>query len=167
MLSFNLGNSCKFFNNILLPALKIFVFRQRIEMPTPYVREVYVHSPGTSAPAHRSIPTHVGFTLRCPFVSALLAVHPHARGVYVYTYFLRSRVAGPSPRTWGLRPPESLRAASLRSIPTHVGFTLVPRPAPRPTTVHPHAHGVYCMMSALSSHPLGPSPRTWGLRIPE
>ena len=72
-------------------------------MPTPYVREVYVHSPGTSAPAHRSIPTHVGFTLRCPFVSALLAVHPHARGVYVEEANKRSYIAGPSPRTGGLQ----------------------------------------------------------------
>ena len=57
-------------------------------MPTPYMREVYVHSPGTSAPALRSIPTHVGFTQE-----ALIAL---------------DMMDGPSPRMWGLRPQKTL-----------------------------------------------------------
>ena len=75
-------------------------------------------------------------------------------------------MAGPSPRTWGLRWRGSSGPPSGRSIPTHVGFTPVDREAPGWLPVHPHARGVYCAVFPPGLAPGGPSPRTWGLHDP-
>ena len=118
------------------------------------------------APAIRSIPTCVGFT-----------VEHNASKV---------RHGGPSPRAWGLRmspvvhtrsPPVHPHVRGVyadhpgqqrhpeRSIPTCVGFTHWARRRGRWRAVHPHVRGVYDMADLVSQLGTGPSPRAWGLRL--
>ena len=94
-------------------------------MPTPYVREVYVHRPDTPAPGPRFIPTYVGFTLPTFWSRPRKKVHPHARGVYQLSRDEELAQFGPSPRTWGLRMDIAAHMETGRSIPTHVGFTMM------------------------------------------
>ena len=112
----------------------------------------------------RSIPTHVGFTQDGRAVAASVAVHPHARGVYITLNGAVGNYTGPSPRTWGLRICILPTPRWFRSIPTHVGFTLNTTPPRSGTAVHPHARGVYDQKTGSKRNALGPSPRTWGLR---
>ena len=72
---------------------------------------------------YRSIPTHVGFTKAKVLITSV--------------------TFGPSPRMWGLRRIQSALELLQRSIPTHVGFTTPRHMVTPPTTVHPHACGVY------------------------
>ena len=91
----------------------------------------------------RSIPTHVGFTQDGRAVAASVAVHPHARGVYITLNGAVGNYTGPSPRTWGLRICILPTPRWFRSIPTHVGFTTKKRGQNGMHSVHPHARGVY------------------------
>jgi len=78
-----------------------------------------VHSGG----ATRTIPTHVGRTIRNTDCVSHCADHPHARGENGCHIVLIIIGRGPSPRTWG----ELIRAEDIaedgRTIPTHVGRT--------------------------------------------
>ena len=123
--------------------------------------------PGRSAPArscHRSIPTHVGFTpegllLRTERLRSIpthvgftrlfsvlkhgVTVHPHACGVYTFDRSSSIKTSGPSPRMWGLRMHITHTIKTVRSIPTHVGFTWPVCTSSKLPSVHPHACGVY------------------------
>ena len=132
----------------------------------------------------RSIPTHVGFTIRPHRHYQIPSVHPHARGVYWSSNSASIPICGPSPRTWGLRPLHARHVALGRSIPTHVGFTQKSESDKDAFAVHPHARGVYVpdvhgsafLLRSIPTHVgftalpsrrrvwhFGPSPRTWGL----
>ncbi len=97
-------------------------------------------------------------------LAAITSVHPHACGDYLVPGTRLLLEVGPSPRVWGLRPPQGSGALGGRSIPTRVGTT--PGPGPRETSapVHPHACGDYITSAASSGGRPGPSPRVWGLR---
>ena len=114
----------------------------------------------------RSIPTHVGFTKPASSPSPCWPVHPHARGVYSCGICGTTTRNGPSPRTWGLPGSEFQLSEIRRSIPTHVGFTWSKRTIGVTSPVHPHARGVYVFIETISMEIVGPSPRTWGLRLP-
>ena len=64
-------------------------------------------------------------------------------GFTFYYKIEKSGSVGPSPHTWGLRPPG---AASWSC-----------------TAVHPHIRGVYARFSEPVCFAVGPSPHTWGL----
>ncbi len=111
----------------------------------------------------RSIPTCVGFTFFAAGEYGSETVHPHVRGVYISKYFFISRISGPSPRAWGLRPRVNRVLDIGRSIPTCVGFT---EPGCQPIllgAVHPHVRGVYKNKEGTRGRIYGPSPRAWGL----
>ena len=91
----------------------------------------------------RFIPTHVGFTVTPRSERGVLAVHPHARGVYGRENTKGYDECGSSPRTWGLLRTSKVVRMQTRFIPTHVGFTLEVR------------------RGAVTNY--GSSPRTWGL----
>ena len=112
--------------------------------PSPRAWGLLVQAPGR-AEADRSIPTCAGFTSAATSPSAVLAVHPHVRGVYARCTRATLPLVGPSPRAWGLPGRVRRWVQSMRSIPTCVGFT-TERLLPRLTWD-------------------GPSPRAWGLRI--
>ena len=95
----------------------------------------------------RSIPTYVGFTGRRSPGGSPSSVHPHIRGVYG-SY-------------------QHIQPAQVRSIPTYVGFTHRPPGGGVRTAVHPHIRGVYCGRVKASGESCGPSPHTWGLRVPD
>ena len=97
-------------------------------------------------PVGRSIPTYVGFTSECGRPQQTMPVHPHIRGVYHKVVFSRVRL--------------------LRSIPTYVGFTTPAGSVLSRPPVHPHIRGVYSPFHDSGSPRIGPSPHTWGLRVP-
>ena len=112
----------------------------------------------------RSIPTYVGFTTAGWTCPPPPTVHPHIRGVYDWSKIARRISIGPSPHTWGLRPPPHLHDPGGRSIPTYVGFTKNLEVALMIISVHPHIRGVYTAAAVASNVLAGPSPHTWGLR---
>ncbi|KAF0093301.1 MAG: hypothetical protein E1N59_2993 [Puniceicoccaceae bacterium 5H] len=93
------------------------------------------------------------------------AVHPHAGGEYLHVHSKIRPRYGPSPRGWGI--PASCRSEGRRqrSIPTRVGNTAQPEPAPGQPAVHPHAGGEYRPRSGRRNRHSGPSPRGWGIPI--
>ena len=134
----------------------------------PHIRGVYDLIYQLLHVLQRSIPTYVGFT---------------AGEVVTDIYF-----DGPSPHTWGLRSHQAffsyffpvhphirgvygsyqhIQPAQVRSIPTYVGFTHRPPGGGGRTAVHPHIRGVYCGRVKASGESCGPSPHTWGLRVPD
>src|ERR1019366_6710307 len=95
-------------------------------------------------PALRTIPTHVGRTVKRDASQSVSADHPHARGENLGSQASQFEGGGPSPRTWGeLADPAGI-APRFRTIPTHVGRT----------------HQFDCLVRQWN----GPSPRTWGER---
>ncbi len=138
-------------------------------------------------PGGRSIPTCVGTTTR-PRTSRAdppvhphvrgdydgrgqeprqphLPVHPHVRGDYWGGRLGQGRLAGPSPRAWGLLGNTLLNPSRKRSIPTCVGTTGFSWPTSLllvrsiPTCV-----GTTRTEATPASAIAGPSPRAWGLR---
>ena len=71
----------------------------------------------------RTIPTRVGITQGLGNDPQAIADHPHARGDYVRQVRIRCRVAGPSPRAWGLPDANLADLEAARTIPTRVGIT--------------------------------------------
>ena len=112
---------------------------------------------------HRSIPTCVGNTHERRTHCADRAVHPHVRGEYCCTLWLAWRMAGPSPRAWGIPLAAVMVCGRLRSIPTCVGNTWCPPEAPATLSVHPHVRGEYSSSSSPRASAGGPSPRAWGI----
>ncbi len=135
----------------------------------------------------RSIPTRVGTTAASPGPLPGGAVHPHACGDYALVGLPLGNAYGPSPRVWGLRGSGGGRRGLHRSIPTRVGTTSAAGLLWLPAAVHPHACGDYgsrsagCSGRTVHPHacgdyaraegsywgPTGPSPRVWGLRLPQ
>src|SRR5262249_19086307 len=72
------------------------------------------------------------------------------------------RPVGPSPRTWGERVRGSISIVVERTIPRHVGRTIVRRRVPEQDSDHPHARGENGPIGSRAYCQHGPSPRTWG-----
>ena len=90
------------------------------------------------------------------------AVHPHACGEHCASLPAVVASAGSSPRSWGALAQVALDPRLERSIPTHVGNTVV-----FPTwwlcgPVHPHARGEHLRCRRGIRPSRGSSPRTWG-----
>ena len=89
-------------------------------------------------------------------------VHPHARGEQIPINHISGRNRGSSPRPWGTdgyAEPEDL---PLRFIPTPVGNSSSGGVAASNKSVHPHARGEQVLITRISSHVTGSSPRPWG-----
>ena len=156
MLSFNLGNSCRF-----------FIFRATSFGISPRMWGLQDNAAVFDF-LTRFIPTHVGFTssisfrhshvcgssphmwglrLSFSFIRLSTPVHPHTCGVYATVNSQREvcdrfipthvgfthtnlaepkRILGSSPHMWGLRFLCQLTVNIRRFIPTHVGFTQLP-----------------------------------------
>jgi len=110
----------------------------------------------------RTIPTHVGRTVGCTWRGRRTPDHPHARGENENRQPTTTSVSGPSPRTWGERPVDIGRGLRARTIPTHVGRTLVWNLHCGKWTDHPHARGENFCKNLERAGVSGPSPRTWG-----
>ena len=115
--------------------------------------------------AYRTIPTHVGRTRSSPRSSTTPTDHPHARGENTSTRRWRNSKSGPSPRTWGELASERSELGVARTIPTHVGRTIVVDDCLNVAPDHPHARGENSFGKLIVSLMLGPSPRTWGERL--
>ncbi len=115
-----------------------------------------------SCTTRRSIPTHVGKTLRAASIWAIAAVHPHPRGENDDRGLGVDGHLGPSPPTWGKLELVSPRSGLSRSIPTHVGKTRAEGSARRVHLVHPHPRGENWKGKAEGTAHTGPSPPTWG-----
>ena len=129
--------------------------------PSPHTwgfRRVYL----TTRPPGRSIPTYVGFSHWHKYIWFPFSVHPHIRGVFCNACFRVSFSRGPSPHTWGFRLLFPTKHKQPRSIPTYVGFSLVPTSRIHPVPVHPHIRGVFVHKGEVLSPGEGPSPHTWG-----
>ena len=94
-----------------------------------------------------------------------------------------TRVAGPSPRAWGLQALAEGPELLFRAIPTCVGTTgwlrenapgssghphvrgdyALDHPVHGLIAGHPHVRGDYFRLRGQADLPLGPSPRAWGL----
>ena len=92
------------------------------------------------------------------------AVHPHACGEYTCPRSVSSFSNGSSPRVWGILTASIRGQRCQRFIPTRVGNTCSPMVGMGRQTVHPHACGEYTGFKALHPHPIGSSPRVWGIR---
>ena len=114
----------------------------------------------------RTIPTHVGRTksFQCRWYS--YTDHPHARGENNRMARTAPAPCGPSPRTWGELGGVGAVAAAGRTIPTHVGRTKYRQNQACQYPDHPHARGENQGSGLVDSDLGGPSPRTWGERIP-
>jgi len=91
--------------------------------------------------ARRFIPTHVGNTSGNEHGTHAPPVHPHTRGEHSYRYATTSPALGSSPHTWGTHNELNSSHHEARFIPTHVGNTLLLRPATSGRAVHPHTRG--------------------------
>ena len=74
---------------------------------------------------------------RCPFGPD----HPHARGENRGAIELDAVEDGPSPRTWGEPTSRGTTEGPARTIPTHVGRTMLRSGIRAGATDHPHARG--------------------------
>ena len=92
----------------------------------------------------RFIPTPVGNTESHRSITALIPVHPHARGEHTPRIVIIAGTRGSSPRPWGTRPD---RTSSRRR-----------------SAVHPHARGEHGAGGPVRWRPIGSSPRPWGTR---
>ena len=113
----------------------------------------------------RFIPTCVGNTSRCHFVSRGTPVHPHVRGEHARRVAAGSFGYGSSPRAWGTRPPAESARSGPRFIPTCVGNTRTGARDRRAEPVHPHVRGEHLGVEGLTVALAGSSPRAWGTRI--
>ena len=73
----------------------------------------------------RTIPTHVGKTAHLHPHCPLGTDHPHACGENRYCTVIVQPLPGPSPRMWGKPIPSYTSGTHKRTIPTHVGKTLL------------------------------------------
>jgi len=119
-----------------------------------------------NCPIGRSIPTCVGLGASVEGGVYSSSVHPHVRGAWQKAIISANNPDGPSPRAWGLAPPDRQRRGRRRSIPTCVGLGGAQARKRRPTTVHPHVRGAWTTSSRFSMPRGGPSPRAWGLERP-
>ena len=117
-------------------------------------------------PGQRFIPTCVGNTLREWPCSGWETVHPHVRGEYDEPSAYFGRMAGSSPRAWGIPRMQARGIRTLRFIPTCVGNTIPDVFSSSRFTVHPHVRGEYGMESGGQLNPAGSSPRAWGIHRP-
>ena len=135
-------------------------------------------------PPVRAIPTCVGTTPCLRATPAWSRGHPHVRGDYPGARRLAEGGPGPSPRAWGLRPPQIPSRRPGRAIPTCVGTTCGRGCSRSNGAGHPHVRGDYYLhrrpVRCQEGHPhvrgdygvtvpnvwttSGPSPRAWGLR---
>ena len=104
----------------------------------------------------------MGKTVSSQWLVLGLTDHPHACGENHCIKPHAQHYFGPSPRVWGKLPPEAIRTASIRTIPTRVGKTAVLRLRLRVTPDHPHACGENKWIATATGAPGGPSPRVWG-----
>ena len=111
----------------------------------------------------RFIPTRVGNTLAPVWPYPQRPVHPHACGEYTGIKCWPLRVAGSSPRVWGIPLPLVQSPARARFIPTRVGNTARPCGHSRRDAVHPHACGEYIEAIKEGNISAGSSPRVWGI----
>ena len=82
----------------------------------------------------------------------LHAVHPHVCGEYASDRLQIKRIAGSSPRVWGILSGTGAEEASKRFIPTCVGNTFRGFNFYDFHTVHPHVCGEYEIRSHLDTH---------------
>ena len=110
----------------------------------------------------RFIPTLVGNAATSALVTAISAVHPHARGERRASRIFRMTTVGSSPRSWGThhRPVQFERRD--RFIPTLVGNAARRRATHRKLQVHPHARGERGKPVYHEFRDNGSSPRSWG-----
>jgi len=92
----------------------------------------------------------------------LITDHPHARGENFRLVLFHPLLSGPSPRTWGEPPMVMSEWATARTIPTHVGRTVLPASTVGIPSDHPHARGENSPADSHDVPTIGPSPRTWG-----
>ncbi len=112
--------------------------------------------------AGRTIPTHVGRTVRQDTGPRAVSDHPHARGENRDGNIIQRSRNGPSPRTWGELEVLEVLPDRDRTIPTHVGRTQSGPQCASRRPDHPHARGENSFIGLPSAPIPGPSPRTWG-----
>ena len=110
----------------------------------------------------RSIPTHVGRTFTGRRNSFASVVYPHARGADKADFDIKTGGGGLSPRTWGGHLRYEFFYPLRRSIPTHVGRTMMVPPTFWSPVVYPHARGADPLHQFGDGCKDGLSPRTWG-----
>ncbi len=110
----------------------------------------------------RTIPTCVGKTIAHREAEIVHADHPHVRGENVVAAVSTKSPNGPSPRAWGKRARLSPPGEEVRTIPTCVGKTALPRIRYTWRRDHPHVRGENGLPGAGSACSAGPSPRAWG-----
>ena len=93
----------------------------------------------------------------------MVAVHPHACGVYVKIESGHGYIEGSSPRMWGIWDCDRHSRLPFRFIPTHVGYISWRFILCSTITVHPHACGVYVFIAVAFTYCDGSSPRMWGI----
>ncbi len=108
------------------------------------------------------VPMNVGTRSTGPPPQMRSPVHPRARGEHCCSVGCQSVHGGSSPRTWGTQVAEIDARGKARFIPTHVGNTSAPVPRAATPSVHPHARGEHCWLSAYWRPFSDSSPRTWG-----
>ena len=108
----------------------------------------------------------MGYTVASALASAIAAVHPHTRGVYVNQARPDPTSDGSSPHTWGIPGVLLSLCVTQRFIPTHVGYTTRTAPWVSSSTVHPHTRGVYVLVLSVDIITNGSSPHTWGIHLP-
>ena len=173
MLSFNFGNSCKFF---ILASSPSFLYLPTSVGHTHEWKTVFVAVCGSSPPTwgipspctrtsnhSRFIPTYVGHTPLRTVRENFITVHPHIRGAYLRPHTSRYSGIGSSPHTWGIQAVNLLRPQIIRFIPTYVGHTPGSRCPAHCGSVHPHIRGAYTRINRCLEPDGGSSPHTWGI----
>ncbi len=97
---------------------------------------------------------------------ALSPDHPHTRGENGQGLKDGEASCGPSPHPWGKPASTGIPTAGGRTIPTPVGKTRPPRPAPSRVADHPHTRGENLSRSSGITPRRGPSPHPWGKPAP-
>ena len=112
----------------------------------------------------RFIPTRVGNTTYQSCCPQKCAVHPHACGEHLSSWYDSRRSTGSSPRVWGTLWPRPRVISIDRFIPTRVGNTHTTPAQGMEQAVHPHACGGHHAGQNPSGEHTGSSPRVWGTR---
>ena len=114
------------------------------------------------------IPTCVGNTIPCAYVSSVSWAHPHLRGEHVEQPPYTRRPPGSSPPAWGTLRVPLPHQARRGLIPTCVGNTNPGSVGLRPERAHPHLRGEHYDEWQASKTVWGSSPPAWGtLRMSE
>ena len=151
----------------------------------PHLRGAYGPRGAAAATGRRFIPTYVGHTDGLGELSPgpagsspptwgirqklnngdpSQAVHPHLRGAYVFTVFLRFQTIGSSPPTWGIPSAQMPQCVLPRFIPTYVGHTVGGRSAQSAARFIPTYVGHTARAVRRRPQAAGSSPPTWGIR---